>query len=258
MSLVEIERIRDDATTRVQRILRGEYRKVPYYVIQLQTDATWLGLGTESSVDEAREMVRLSNLHVVELLALARSRERPRGNASPWGVVETRTTYAPGIVSVTTAEHGGFLLDQDANAGVPEPLRNANGVYEEDSEWAKVAFAYPDLFTAYERAIARRILRNDEPDAYTALTGEVIPLEESHTLRERAFYAENAQRYIGVSACNHDADTLVVTAVRGGARARQAGTAGPEKRFRVSKDEYESQRGFGFVIDSSRHSEMTN
>ena len=258
MSLVEIERIRDDATTRVQRILRGEHRTVPFYVIQLQTGTTWLGLGSETSVGDAREMVRLSNLHVVELLALARTIERPRGHASPWGTVQTRTAYGSGIVSVTTPEHGGFVLDPAANAEIPAPLRNANGVYEEDSEWAKVAFAYPSLFTTYERAIARRILRNDEPDAYTALTGEVIPLEESHTLRERAFYAANAQRYIGVSTSMHDADTVAVTAVRGGARARQAGTSGPEKRFLVNKDEYESRVGFGFVIDSSRHPEMTN
>lgn len=258
MSLVEIERIHDDATTRVQRILRGEHRAVPFFVIQLQTETAWLGLGSESSVADARESIRLSNLHVVERLALGRSTESSRGLGSPWGMVHTRTVYAPGIVSVTTAEHGGFLLDPEANAGVPEALRNANGVYEEDSEWAKVAFAYPALFTTYERASARRTLRNDEPDAYTALTGEGIPLEESYTLRERAFYAANAQRYIGVSARMHDADTVAVTAVRGGARARQAGTSGPEKCFLVNKDEYESRIGFGFVIDSSRHTEMTN
>lgn len=49
---------------------------------------------------------------------------------SPWGKIESKTEFAPDIVFVSTASHGGIKLDRLRNAMVPKPLRRAGGWYE--------------------------------------------------------------------------------------------------------------------------------
>ncbi|WP_409563973.1 DUF7007 domain-containing protein [Rhizobium leguminosarum] len=67
--------------------------------------------------------------------------------------------FADGIVLHSTASHGGFHLDEIANAVVHPLYCNDEGFYEEDCEWARVAHAFPQLFTAYERRLADSRLR---------------------------------------------------------------------------------------------------
>lgn len=256
MANVEIARSTDPETSTTHRILEMAGRHHPHYLVQVGHDGHWIGLGIEDSLVEAYEQIRLRNLHTLEKAEFGRPIERPKGQSSPWGLVHTRTTFAPGIVSVTTAEHGGFVLDREANAQIPEALRSADGSYEEDSGWARVAHAFPHLFTTYERILAKEILINEEPDAYAALTGETVPTERSATLRERAFYAANSGRYIGIAAIADGAANVRVTAVIGGVPARQSGQGEPAKTFRVNAAEYETRREFGFVIDPTRHAEI--
>ena len=70
---------------------------------------------------------------------------------TPWGESHSVKEWAPGIISVTTASHGGFILDADALARMPADLRKiktwaGEGAYEEDCDWAIVALAFPSLF----------------------------------------------------------------------------------------------------------------
>ena len=77
--------------------------------------------------------------------------ESIKNTSSPWGKVQTAEVIAPGIVSVTTASHGGILLSHERYQQMPERFREtfAGGRwYEEDCDWAKVAVTFPDCFPA--------------------------------------------------------------------------------------------------------------
>lgn len=238
------------------RILRDPNLDRAGYLVQSKQTDYWQSLGTHDTEDKAQASIASWQRHGVERAALARLPTRPKCKGSPWGMIHTETVYAPGVVKVTTAEHGGFLLEPEANLQVPEALRNANGVYEEDGEWAKVAFAYPSLFTAFERDEADKILRNTEPATYTALTGLAVPLEDSVSLRLDAFLARHGQDYIACSAQQSDATSVIVTAVIGGHWARQSGRRESVRRFRIDATEYDRRPEFGLVIDPARHPEI--
>ena len=64
---------------------------------------------------------------------------------------------------VQTASHGGFYLDAEMNAQVPEAWRVATfndlglaGWYEEDCDWCLVALTFPQHFTVSQMADAYR------------------------------------------------------------------------------------------------------
>jgi hypothetical protein len=88
--------------------------------------------------------------HKRELLSLPRPETGMRVSTL-WGTSQQSYRYADGILCHSTAGHGGFHLSGECNAQVHAMLRNDDGWYEEDAEWAKVAVTFPALFTAYER-----------------------------------------------------------------------------------------------------------
>lgn len=88
------------------------------------------------------------------------------GFPTPWDAAQTATQYGPGVVSVTTAGHGGFRLDPEQNALIPARWRANDGWYEEDCDWAKVAASFPDLFTDFEKRCADRTLRQYAGNTY--------------------------------------------------------------------------------------------
>ncbi|WP_276122177.1 DUF7007 domain-containing protein [Pararhizobium qamdonense] len=98
-------------------------------------------------------------VHQAELRALDRPTIQA-GASTPWGTAQVSRRYADGIVLHSTAGHGGFHLAENANTIVHALYRNDTEFYEEDCEWAKVAHAFPDLFTTYERRLADRTLRD--------------------------------------------------------------------------------------------------
>lgn len=92
---------------------------------------------------------------------------------TPWGRAQTVTERAQGITEVTTAGHGGILLSPGRVVQMPEALRrhetSAGGDretggrwYEEDIDWAFVALAFPQSFSAYEVRCAWRTLARSE------------------------------------------------------------------------------------------------
>lgn len=62
---------------------------------------------------------------------------------TPWGRSDYAKEYAPGIVWYGTPSHGGFKLDRERNAAVPDYMRREGGWYEEDCDWAIVATVHP-------------------------------------------------------------------------------------------------------------------
>ena len=83
--------------------------------------------------DEAafRARVHENAEHQRQRAALAR-REIRSGAHTPWGASQCATVYADGVVSHSTAGHGGFHLDAAHNAKVHPALRARGGWYEED------------------------------------------------------------------------------------------------------------------------------
>ncbi|KJF65675.1 DUF7007 domain-containing protein [Rhizobium nepotum] len=186
--------------------------------------------------------------HSRELARLARRPARIRCN-TPWGPSQRATIYAEGVVAHTTAGHGGFKLSGNQNAQVHPMLRSQDGWYEEDSAWAAVAVAFPDLFTGFEWRCAARTLKDWEPDAWEAIFGLVLVHGESKEKDRRAF-EQHANDWIVTSALrsDHHPGMTEVIATRGGRRDH-----GVEERcFLVPSADYKADC-FGFVIDEARH-----
>ncbi|MDQ2067085.1 hypothetical protein Q9295_11920 [Xinfangfangia sp. CPCC 101601] len=80
-------------------------------------------------------------------------RERAAGDrlSGPYamGPSQGASVYDEGVLCHSTAGHGGFQLAPEQHARVHPLLRSSSGFYEEDAEWAAVALAFPELFTAY-------------------------------------------------------------------------------------------------------------
>ncbi len=77
-------------------------------------------------------------------------------SSSPWGRIQEQTTLAPGLLLVSTASHGGLLLSREAAERLhisPKALelgaRWEDGwAYEEDCEWAILAWEVPQFWPA--------------------------------------------------------------------------------------------------------------
>ena len=200
--------------------------------------------------DEAafRALVEETAEHRLELSALGRQ-SLAGSIETPWGASQQNELYDEGVVFYSTASHGGFFHSPDRNVLVNARLRNGEAWYEEDGEWAKVAFTFPALFTTWERKVAGRTLRNDQPDAWEAILGVVLLPGESSLKDERQFRRDHGDRWIVTSAgrSEGDADMVRCIASLGGIL-----TPGARREYLVPRAEYEPGR-FGFVIDDTRH-----
>ena len=201
-------------------------------------------------VDEGafRAHVETIALHRRQLTAFGRKTLDTSAD-TPWGIAQTSVAYTEGIVCHSTASHGGFQVDEERSAAMPAALRNRDGWYEEDAEWAKVATAFPALFTDYEREHAERTLRDWNPDAWEAAYGRALRPSESFVRDRQHFEAAHARSWVviaAISSRDHPGQ-VECTAARGGDRR-----AKDRRSFLVPADEYRIGR-HGFVIDPERH-----
>ena len=186
--------------------------------------------------------------HQRQRAALGR-REIRTGANTPWGGSQCATLYAHGVVSHSTAGHGGFHLDAAHNTKVHPALRARGGWYEEDCAWAAVAQALPELFTDYERRCADQTIRDWYPDAWETIHSRQLLPGESHEKDRRAFERDHASDWIVISAIrsdHHRGMTECVATLGGDRRAAE------QRRYLVASDEYQIGQ-FGFVINEARH-----
>lgn len=214
-----------------------EWRPSDFYIFgRLLEDEAAFRRHVEQLADHQRELLRLDR------------REVRTHAVTPWGTAQMSWAYADGVVCHSTASHGGFHLDEERNALVHPAYCNADGCYEEDGQWSKVAATFPRLFTDYERKCADETLRNWEPDAYEIVNKVVLGPAESRTKDARQFRLDHASDWIVISAINsrQRPGFVACVATLGGDRC------GKERRFLVLDTEYDPGR-HGFVIDPARH-----
>ena len=123
-----------------------------------------------------------------------------------WDAPQTAEQRLPGVWSVTTASHGGFVLSDERQAAMPEALRGDGNSYEQDVNWSLVILGFEAGFKAASdplfdiaRDLAHQTARHWLPHRYSDFTGQVLEPSESHVLKKIALY-EAAIGEIGVRA----------------------------------------------------------
>ncbi|EHH03531.1 hypothetical protein ATCR1_20610 [Agrobacterium tumefaciens CCNWGS0286] len=217
------------------------------------THADFIGYdGRVADEAEFRARVAETAAHKRDLAKLNRVQTRMSAR-TPWSGSQMAVIYAEGVIAHMTAGHGGFYLSADRNRKIHPILRKDTPWYEEDCEWAIVAVTFPDLFTAYERSMAEKTIRNSWPDAWEMIHGCVLAEGESCAKDRRAFDQRHSNDFVVTSAIlsdQHAGMTEVVAIVNGD---RKPGNRWC--RFLVPSEEYAERGRFGFVIDHARHVE---
>lgn len=100
---------------------------------------------------------------------------------TPWGIAQHIHEIAPGIVSYSTASHGGIYLSPERVAEMPQslqdfvpfggPQKGPGRWYEEDCDWSVAALAFPQFFAEDEVRQAHSTLKGYRPEVYRELTG---------------------------------------------------------------------------------------
>lgn len=61
-----------------------------------------------------------------------------------WGAIQRTDYVGGGLKFVSCSGHGGFLISDARNAGIPEQLRREDGMYEEDCDFMIIGLVYPE------------------------------------------------------------------------------------------------------------------
>jgi hypothetical protein len=196
---------------------------------------------------------------------------------TPWGDAQTIDAVGDGILDVTTASHGGIILDEKSTAAMPACMRSASfagpSAYEEDCDWCMPALVFEQKFRAFYEgqrrsnidAIftrAKDMLRNCLPEVYEAFYSVTLKPGESSKRDEQQFYERNKNNWLTIAAygdwhASVPKGMVAVAATIGGRRR----AAGPERYFLIPASEYAAYPGdpkhrFAFVIDPSRFTEI--
>ena len=197
-------------------------------------------------------------------------------SSSPWGAIQYWYEIAPGIISVSTAGHGGIHLDRSRQANVTRTLGPVNTWadgpwYEEDCDWSIPACIFEEEFRQFERSqggneeaviqAAMNTLRNDRPDLYERLYNVKLAPGESRKRDEAAWKEQHKTDWQSVAAVgdwhkNCPKGFVIVSACVGG-RNENGRYCGELHDFLVPDDEYDARQPFGFIVDPTRHRELT-
>ncbi len=180
--------------------------------------------------------------------------------STPWGAAQQSVSLCRGIVQYSTAGHGGVHLSPTRNMVVPEYMRNADGWYEEDCEWAIPATIFPEVWVKHypnSPDILKTIkdtLRNWYPDMYEQFYESKIKNGTSMVRDDERFDEEHKTDWIVYTATGHG-NMVECNAALGGWNNRHNSE---QKTFWVSSEEYATRSHRGFVIDLNRHVEKGN
>jgi hypothetical protein len=178
-----------------------------------------------------------------------------KGSRSPWGSVQTSRSLAAGIVSVSTASHGGIHVSAALNSEIPESLRASNGWYEEDCQAAIPLYFFYDKIKGdalkgedgkrVERSIFEGYVKDWFPHEWKAYSGILPTAVESRVIAEENFKAENLDRHVVRSAFGSWHEDVPEGFV--GVYAKRE-SDGDTKWFLVAADRYKARNKHGYVI----------
>lgn len=178
------------------------------------------------------------------------------GDSSPWGRIDQAKTLADGIVSVSTASHGGIRLSSELNDAMPPAFKSSDCWYEEDCDWALVALIHPEAFSANQQASAHKTAKNWMPEAYEAWSGTILQPGESHTKDHRMFLEQHAQEWLVTTAFGswHECvpnGYVGVYAVKGSEYEMRT-VAAETRTFLVPEDDYDNRKGGIYICDPAK------
>jgi len=197
---------------------------------------------------------------------------------TPWGAAQHIEHVADGIDIVSTASHGGIVLDPSRVAAMPAYMSNAShagpSAYEEDCDWCMPVLIFenefrtyytrtkrPDITTIFTSAKAS--LRNWHPAVYEQFYGVALKPEESYTRAKEQFYEDNKNNWIAVTAWGdwHKDVPAGMVAVRARLGCDERNSSGNARFFLIPASEYSpapSDKGphFAFVINPEKHKEI--
>lgn len=86
---------------------------------------------------------------------------RKKFQSTPWGPADSVRKVAPGIYEIGTPSHGGYYVDDERYAKMPDKFKRCsftnNQFFEEDCSWAGVVLSFPEIFDAKHVAEAQRM-----------------------------------------------------------------------------------------------------
>lgn len=124
---------------------------------------------------------------------------------TPWGTAQHVTEIATGIISYSTASHGGIHLSDERIAEMPKALQDfvpfggpqpgPGRWFEEDADWSVVALAFPLFFTEGDVQAAHATLKAYRPEVYRAFVGKA---RWSIHYASREFACEHGDPQLGI------------------------------------------------------------
>jgi hypothetical protein len=91
-----------------------------------------------------------------------------RGPITPWGNADMREIFTDDVSFYSTPSHGGFRVSGKTLQRIPKHLQRGcaqwNGWFEEDCDWAIVAWYLTELFDAADRDHALNTIQNYLPE----------------------------------------------------------------------------------------------
>ncbi|MFM7012526.1 MAG: DUF7007 domain-containing protein [Betaproteobacteria bacterium] len=182
---------------------------------------------------------------------------------TPWGPAQTVKDLGDGVYAISTVSHGGYWLSPKAMAKVRKLFPTAmlfagDPWFEEDCDWCFVAITFWKKFPIKASENAQVTLRNSHPECYERLHGVTLQPGESREKDDQAFYENNKNNWVTVSAVGswHEQcpeGYVLVSACIGGRKEHRF--LRPTVDFLVPQEEYDARTG-PFVIDTSRHSRL--
>ena len=159
---------------------------------------------------------------------------------TPWGPSHSEHEFAPGIVSFTTASHGGIQLSAERIAALPDAIRDAQGTelewFEEDCAINLVILAFPEAFSDMAVWSAVRFLRSypgyPAASAYIETT-DALPAMQRH----QRFIDEHGHKYVsGTRSSASSGWNVHFRRIRDGAEATALGLSSSEAFARPPLD----------------------
>jgi hypothetical protein len=106
--------------------------------------------------------------------------------STPWGIAQSAYYFAKGLISYSTAGHGGFHVSKGLLKRIPDYLQTADaytngaaGWFEEDCASAIVIVCLPEFFPMHWRYNAIQTMRHYYPKQWERFCTEYYETEEN-------------------------------------------------------------------------------